>query len=156
MPQIVSAVVTNAWRTKLARIYAGLDSFHLPLAFKIAEGGWQVVGPDKEPIPPSVTLTDVTALSYPIGSQFIFTKNLNLGDLTFTSPTRCEIRCFVSSTEANDDGFGSPPELFELGLFDTASPANVGLGATMLVYSTFPVEIKTSSKALEHVILVDF
>lgn len=151
MPQIVSAVVTNAWRTKLARIYAGLDSFSLPLSFKIAEGGWQVVGPDKEPVPPSVTLTDVTALSYPIGSQFIFTKNLTLGDLTFTSPTRCEIRCFVASTEANDDGFGSPPELFELALFDAAAGAG-----TMLVYSTFPVEIKTSSKALEHVILVDF
>jgi hypothetical protein len=156
MAQIVSAVVTNVWRTKLARIYAGLDSFALPLAFKIAEGGWQIVGPDKEPIPPSVTLTDVTALTYPIGSQFIFTKLLTLADLTFTSPTRCEIRCFVASSEANDDGFGSPPELYELGLFDTTPPANVGAGATMLVYSTFPVEIKTASKALEHVILVDF
>ena len=159
MAQIVSAVVTNAWRTKLARIYAGLDSFALPLAFKIAEGGWQIVGPDKEPIPPSVTLTDVTAGSPPFnlpGTNFIFTKLLTLADLTFTSPTRCEIRCFVASSEANDDGFGSPPELYELGLFDTTPPALVGSGATMLVYSTFPVEIKTASKALEHVILVDF
>jgi hypothetical protein len=151
MPQVVSAVVTNAWRTKLARIYAGLDAFSLPLSFKIAEGGWTNPGSGKEPIPPSVALTDVTAPSYPSGSQFVFTKNLTGGDLTFTSPTRLEIRCFVSSSEANDDGGGSPPEFFELAVFNGAG----GTG-TMLVYSTFPIEIKTSSKALEHVIFVDF
>lgn len=151
MAQIVSAIVSNAWRTKLARIYASLDSFSLPLSFKIGEGGWQIVGPDKEPIPPSATLTNVTAASYPVGSQFVFTKSLLTADLTFTSPSRLEVRCLVTSAEANDDGFGSPPEFFELGIFDGAS----GTG-TMLVYSTFPVEIKTSSKALEHVIFVDF
>lgn len=151
MPQVVSAVVTNAWRTKLARIYAGLDAFALPLSFKIGEGGWTNPGGGKEPIPPSVVLTDVTASGYPSGSQFVFTKNLTGGDLTFTSPTRLEIRCFVASSEANDDGFGAPPEFFELGIFN-----GTGGTGTMLVYSTFPIEIKTSSKALEHVIFVDF
>ena len=151
MAQVVSAVASNAWRTRLARIYAGLESFSLPLSFKIAEGGWQIVGPDKQPVPPSVTLTDVTALTYPVGSQYIFTKNLISADLSFTSPSRLQISCFIDSTEANDDGFGNPPEFFELAVFDALAG-----GGTMLVYSTFPIEIKTSSKALQHVILVDF
>jgi hypothetical protein len=150
MPQVVSAVVTNAWRTKLAQIYAGATSFSLPLSFKIGEGGWTNPGGGKEPIPPSVVLTALTASTYPASpySQFIFTKALTGGDLTFTSPTRLEINCFVASSEANDDSAGNPPEFFELGVFD-------GTG-TMLVYSTFPIEIKTSSKALQHVVFVDF
>lgn len=151
MAQVVSAVVTNAWRTKLARIYAGLDAFSLPLSFQIGEGGWTNPGNGKEPIPPSVALTALTASGYPSGSQYIFTKALTGGDLTFTLPTRVEIRCFVASSEANDDGFGAPPEFFELGIF--SQPGGAG---TLLVYSTFPIEIKTSSKALEHVIFVDF
>jgi len=151
MAQVVSAVVSNAWRTKLAQIYAGSASFSLPLSFKIGEGGWVNGGGGQEPIPPSATLTDVTASTYPVGSQFIFTKNLVGGDLTFTSPSRLQIRCFVTASEANDDGLGSPPEFFELGVFD-----GTGGTGTMLVYSTFPIEIKTDSKSLEHLIYVDF
>lgn len=148
MAQVVSAVVTNAWRTKLAQIYQGGATFSLPATFKIGEGGWTNPGGGKEPIPPSVVLTALTATGYPSGSQYIFTKALTGGDLTFTSPTRLEINCLVSSSEANDDGGGNPPEFFELGIFDGAG--------TMLAYSTFPIEIKTSSKALQHVIFVDF
>ena len=151
MAQVVSAVVTDAWRTKLAQIYAGTASFSGPLSFKMGEGGWQDPGSGKEPLPPDPALTDVSASGYPAGSQYIFTKNLAGGDITFTSPTRLEIRCFVAASEANDDGGGAAPEFFELGIFDGSGGAG-----TMLVYSTFPIEIKTSSKALEHVIFVDF
>lgn len=155
MAQVVSAVVTDVWRAKLAGIYAGTQTFALPLSFKIGEGGWTDPGGGKEPIPPSASKTDVDPATdgYPVGSQFVFEKDLNGVDLTFTSPSRLEIRCFIAAGEANDDGTGAPPEFFELGVFDdTIVP---GLG-TMLVYSTFPIEIKTASKALEHVIFVDF
>jgi len=148
MAQVVSAVVSNAWRTKLAQIYQGGATFSLPATFQIGEGGWTNPGGGKEPIPPSIALTALTASGYPSGSQYIFTKVLTGGDLTFTSPTRLEINCFVSSSEANDDGLGNPPEFFELAVFDN--------DGTLLVYSTFPIEIKTSSKALQHVIFVDF
>jgi hypothetical protein len=151
MPQVVSAVVTNAWRTKLAQMYSNGAAFSLPLSFRIGEGGWTNPGSGKEPIPPNVALTALSAPGYPAGSQFIFSKNLLVANLTFTSPTRVEISCVVSSSEANDDGGGNPPEFFELGIFDGL----MGAG-TMLAYSTFPIEIKTSSKALQHVIFVDF
>jgi len=151
MAQVVSAVVTDVWRAKLAGIYAGTQTFSGPLSFVIGEGGWQDLGGGKEPIPPDPTLTDVTASGFPVGSQHTFAKALSGLDLTFTSPTRLEIRCFVAAGETNDDGTGAPPEFFELGVFDGI----LGAG-TMLVYSTFPIEIKTASKALEHVIFVDF
>lgn len=147
MSQSVAAVVTDAWRAKLAQIYAGTVgvNFSLPLSFKIGEGGWTNPGSGKEPVAPNPALIDITAT----GGQYVFTKSLIGADLTFTSPTRLEIRCFVASTEGN--GTGSAPEFFELGVFDAAG----GTG-TMLVYSTFPIEIKTDSKALEHLIYVDF
>jgi hypothetical protein len=153
MPQIVSAVVTDRWREKLARIYAsnsGLGAFSAPSYFKIAEGGWVDPGSGKEPVTPSPTLTDVTAGTgiYTSPSDFIFQKSLTGSDLIFTSPNRLEIRCIVATGEANDDGHGNPPEFFELGVFDASN--------NMLVYSTFPVEIKTNSKTLQHVIYVDF
>lgn len=153
MPQVVSAVVTDAWRTKLAQIYAGTATFRQPLSFKMGEGGWQDPGGGKEPIAPDVTLTDVTAAGFPVGSQYIFSKNLTGGDVTFTSPTRLEIKCLILASEANDDGSGAPPEFFELGIFDDTIANGFG---TMLVYSTFPIEIKTASKAIEHIIYVDF
>lgn len=148
MPQILSAVVVNAWRSKLAQIYKGSAAFSLPTTFKIGEGGWTNPGGGKEPIPPNIALINLSAPTYPVGSQFVFTKALTGGDLTFTSSSRLEINCLVSASEANNDGSGNPPEFFELGVFDAAG--------TMLVYSTFPIEIKTSSKSLQHVIFVDF
>lgn len=154
MAQEVSAVVTDVWRTKLAKIYAGIDSFSAPLSFSIGEGGWQDPGGGKEPIPPDATITEITAPSYPSGSQYHFFKDLAGGDVTFTSPTRLEIRCFVGAADANDDGSGAAPEFFEIGIYD-ATGGHAGVG-TLLVYSTFPIEIKTASKALEHVIFVDF
>jgi len=150
MAQVVSAVVTDAWRTKLARIYAGLESFAAPLSFSIGEGGWQDPGGGKEPLAPDPTLTTISAT----GSEYYFNKALAGGDLTFTSPTRLQIRCLVLDSEANDDGGGAAPEFFELGIYDAAN-GHDGSG-TMLVYSTFPIEVKTSSKVLEHLIFVDF
>jgi len=158
MAQVVSAVVTDLWRQKLARIYAGnavLGLFRVPLSFKIGEGGWTDPGGGKEPIPPATSKTDIdpTTDGFPVGSQYVFTKDLSGADLTFTSPSRLEIRCFVAVSEANTGLLGEPPEFFEIGVFDDTIANSFG---TMLVYSTFPIEIKTASKALEHIIFVDF
>jgi len=154
MAQSVEAVVTNAWRSKIAEIYSGgtdaaWDNNGRIFKFKMGEGGWTDPGGGKEPVPPDPALTDMTASGYPAGSQYVFEKTLTPSDLDFVPAlNRLEIRCFVDPTEANDDGGGNPPEFFELGIFDE--------GGTMLVYSTFPLEIKTPSKALEHLLFVDF
>ena len=149
MAQTVEAVVTDAWRSKIAASYAAQPNTIEDIdSFKIGEGGWIDPGGGKEPIPPDPTFTDLTAPTYPAGSQFVYSGSIGVADLAFTAPNRLEIRVFVDSSEANDDGTGNPPEFFELGIFDA--------GGTMLVYSTFPLEIKTASKSLEHLIFVDF
>lgn len=157
MAQIVSAVVTDLWREKLARIYAGdtslglLDSTVLPAEFHIGEGGFTDPGTGKEPKVPDPARTDLEAPTNPAGENYVFSKAFIPADLTFSSPTRLEIRCLIDSSEGNGpDALGNPPEYFELGIFDGATTPR------LLVYSTFPIEIKTSSKALEHLIFVDF
>jgi hypothetical protein len=154
MAQSVAAVVSDIFREKLARIYvddAGLGAFSLPFQFKMGEGGWTDPGGGKEPLPPDATLTDVTAGTgmYVSPGDYIFTKALvPASDFTFVASTRAQIRCLTLTGEANDDGYGNPPEFFELGIFDAAG--------NMLVYSTYPLEVKTASKALEHIIFIDF
>lgn len=157
MAQAVSAIVTNVWRAKLARIYAGdvsMGGFSVPSYFKMGEGGWTDPGGGKEPVPPDATRTNITAGTvqlegdYTSPSDFIFQKSIAGGDLLFTGPNRLQVTCLISTGEANDDGHMNPPEFYEIGIFDAAN--------NMLVYSTFPVEIKTNSKTLMHVIYVDF
>ena len=154
MAQTVEAIVSDIFREKLARIYtddSGLGAFSIPFEFKIGEGGWIDPGGGKEPLPPDATLTDLTAGTgiYVAPSDFIFTKAfVPASDFTFISSARAQLRCLILTSEANDDGHGNPPELFELGIFDASS--------NMLVYSTFPLEVKTPSKSLEHIIFIDF
>lgn len=153
MAQIVQAVVTDLWREKLARIYSGddatLGAFSVPAYFQIGEGGFTDPGTGKEPKTPDPSRIDLEADHNPAGTNYKFEKALTSGDLTFTSPTRLEVQCLVDSSEGNGpDYLGNPPEYFELGIFDSDD--------RMLVYSTFPIEIKTSSKALVHLIFVDF
>jgi hypothetical protein len=154
MAQVVEAIVCDIFREKLARIYSddpGLGAFSLPTTFKFGEGGWDDPGSGKEPLPPDSTLLDVTAGTgaFISPSDYIFQKAfVPVSDFTFVAPARAQLRCFVDTGEANDDGHGNPPEFFELGIFDAAG--------NMLVYSTYPLEVKTSSKALEHIIFIDF
>jgi hypothetical protein len=182
MPQVVSSIVSDKWRQTVAQFYAhevthGADNPLAPVAitqnapdpavadvsvlswpkyFKIGEGGWQDVAGIKLPLDPATALAlvaggnDITAgtAPYTSPSEYFFQKNLFNADLLFTAPSRLEIRCTVATGEANDDGHGNPPEFFELGIFDYQN--------RLLVYSTFPIEYKTNSRTLLHVIYVDF
>lgn len=153
MTQSVQAVVTDIWKEKLARLFAGdtsLGTFSEPTYFKIGEGGWIDPGTGAEPLDPDPALTDITAGTgdYTDPSDYFFQKSLVGADLVYVAPNRLEVRCAVDTGEANDDGHGNPPEFFELGVFDADD--------NMLAYSTFPVEIKTASKSLLHIIHVDF
>lgn len=147
----ISAIVTNRWRDKLANIYANeslYGGFSVPTYFKIGEGGWENTPSGKQPKTPNPTLTDITAESYPLSSSYWWRGDLTDLDLSYTSPGRLEVRCIVPSGEANVDNVGNAPEFYELGIFDAND--------TLLVYTTFPVEIKTDSKTLNHIIYVDF
>jgi hypothetical protein len=143
MPNVVSAVVTNAWRAQLAQnfLISGATTFAKPSYFRIGEGG----SSGGFPVTPSVTATSIVATGSPL---YFFQKSFISSDVTFTGPTRLSIRCFVAASEANLNVSSLPPQFYEVGVFDS--------NGTLMVYSTFPVEIKTASKSLEHYILVDF
>jgi hypothetical protein len=153
MANSVSAIVSNGWRAKLAEFYANQSvTMSVPTYFKVGCGGWVSTVDGEQPVDPSAILTDITAGtgSYTGDSAFFFQKNLTiLTDLFYISPRRCRVHCFVDTGEGNGPtSGGNAPQFFELGLFDASG--------TMLVYSTFPMEVKTSDKTLEHYIYIDF
>ncbi len=153
-PQNAAAAVANKWGMKLAKLYAGDVSdgvLTVPAYFRIGEGGWVDTGSGLAPLAPSKLLTDITAGVAPYTANttsYFFQKALVGGDLTYTAPNRLEVRCTVNTGEANSDNASNPPQFFELGVFDSSDK--------LLVYSTFPVEIKTDSRTLQHIVYVDF
>lgn len=77
---------------------------------------------------------------------FTFRKALAPTDVLFASgfPAITEITAIVLAAEANADQLGNSPEFFELGLYDGNN--------VLLVYMTFPVEIKTLAVQLNHIL----
>jgi hypothetical protein len=118
--------------------------------YKIGEGGYQLgPGGSKQPKTPDPSLIDIEADS--VSGLFAYDKDLTATDLSIEvdgSITYAKLRCFLDYSEANDDGFGDPPEFFEIGIFD---PNDV-----MLIYATFPGETKNASKTLNHIIKANF
>jgi hypothetical protein len=153
MSNIVNAVVSNGWRSELAQFYGnGGASITLPHHFIIGCGGWTNTVNGHQPNSPDPTLTALTAGTgiYTGGDySFIFTKNfVIISDLVYIAPRRARVHCFVDTGEANLTSNNNPPQFFELGVFDASN--------VMLVYSTFPMEVKTVDKTLEHFIYIDF
>lgn len=81
---------------------------------------------------------------------FTFRKSLTNGDVLFFSavPAIVEIGAVVAAAESNANWSGGSPNFFELGLFDAAG--------VMLVYMTFPLEVKTGAVQLNHIIQLVF
>ena len=161
MANIVSAVVSDGFRTMLARFYSRdwAGPVVYPTYFKIGCGGWVDPGGGREPVTPSSVLTDITANTSGLGfdytdddSKFSYTKAFVLAptsDWTYVAPRRVRLRCFLDTGEGNGlTVAGNAPEYYEIGVFDSNN--------VMLVYSTFPIEVKTSDKTLEHYIYIDF
>lgn len=124
-------IVTLAGRNYFANVLGGKIS---PLSsgltyFQVGNGGFTIVGGNKVPKEPD---ENIVALEGP----FIFQKNFDVLDLS-VSTRFLQVNAIVLEGEANDDGTGNSPELFEIGLF---SDTNV-----LVVYGTFPGLIKTSA-----------
>lgn len=152
---VIQGVVTDAGRIALAQSILG------PLVrppyeqtfgkyFKIGEGGF-VSGPggSKSPKTPVGNETDVESESD--SNLFTFQKDFTASDLTYElcdGVPYAVFRVFINFGEANDDGFGNPPEFFEIGIFDEQD--------VMLAYTTFPGETKNGSKTLNHFVYINF
>lgn len=152
---LIQGVFTDAGREAFAKSFLG------PLKrppygesyakyFKIGEGGY-ILGPGgtKQPKTPDPSRTDLESESDP--TLYTFQKNLIVADLNFQicdSVPFAVVRTFLDYSEGNDDGFGSNPEFFELGIFDEQD--------VMLFYATMPGETKNAAKTLNHFIHINF
>jgi len=138
--------------------------------FKVGEGGWTNPGPVRRDPPEDDlrrldnSIQDIDAIvdatrpvmsqRYTASTRASFEKALVLGDFTFETASTLRVRCFLDFSEFNDDGFGNPPEIWEIGLF--SDHPTVSGQKLMVAYGTFPEEIKNVSKQIENIVRIVF
>lgn len=151
---VINAVVTTLARRRLPRMWAGLLSMSTIASFKVGEGGWVDFGSGRVPREPDPDLTDLDVIVdadrsslnkryvvegetfswYPSYPETSPGKTLTTDDMEMESDRVLRVSCVLDATEYNDDGTGSPPDIWEIGLFDS--------DGVMVAYGTFPKETK--------------
>ena len=157
MAEIIG-VVTDTARALFPQQLGGLVPFAAVSYYKVGEGGYVDPGTGKVPRTPDASFTDLDAVldasrpaidqRYPADSRGVFQKSFVGGDLVYVAPTTLRCRCFLDFSEFNDDGFGNNPEIWEIGVFDADD--------NMLVYGTFPLQIKDNTKQIENFVRLIF
>jgi hypothetical protein len=147
---MAQATITTAYIAAVQNAQDGLAPDLGISYFKIAEGGWRLAGASKVPRTPDPLLSDVDALAnpgrYPLDSRYVFQKSITPDRINITGANFIEIECFVDTSEANDDGFGNPPEFWEIGVFDA--------DGTLVAYVTFDKQTKDDRRALRHLLTI--
>ena len=148
MTVTLTGVFTDKGRETLAKAMANIAGFPQTRAvyFKIGMGGYVDTPSGRVPKDPNPALTDIEATGAP--GDFSIQKNLNALDFVFIAPSTMQIRCQLSGSEANDDGLGNAPRLFEVGIFDD--------NGNMLIYATFPEQTKAANKILTNYVQAYF
>jgi hypothetical protein len=103
------------------------------------------------PLPPSWPTPEGSENTVPVGvrvgQRWYYCKPLAGGDVSVVGNV-LTVQCRLESSEANDDGTGDPPSLYELAGFDTED--------NMMWYVTFDEVVKTSEKAIQRNVVVTF
>lgn len=168
---VINGIVTTSAREAWPKMFGGLLPFSQIAYFRIGEGGWQDLGGGRERRTPSTAYTNLDLVLDPAralmdqrysGAESFgyYQKALVGSDFVFESPTILKIRCFLDYGEYNTKGaagaslvynvggLGVAPELWELGVFDSAN--------NMVAYGTFPKQTKDGTKQLENVVRIAF
>jgi hypothetical protein len=144
MPVNIVAVVTDIGRQRLLDGWGQVTALTSITSFKVGEGGWEQTPAGRVPRDPTdpgptnsrgPTLTDLDAISnpadYPADSLGTFQKALVSVDFSITGNSTLEVTCVVAVGDFIDDGNGNTPEIYEIGLFNSAGE--------MVAYGTYPV-----------------
>lgn len=136
------------------------------------EGGWVDPGSGRVPRSPSPSLrrlanpqiqdldaaVDVTrggSARYAADERAVFQKNINWStDVDYVEPGVAKIRCILGTGEFNDDGFGNPPEIWEIGVFSDHPLISGQL--LMVAYGTMARVTKIPSEEVERIIRIRF
>lgn len=148
MPTNIEAIVTDIGRQRLLEGWGQVLALTSITQFKVGEGGWETTPSGSTPRDPTdegllanrgPTLVDLDCIAnpgdYPADSVGNFTKALAPGDIVLSANTTLTATCVLLAGEFNNDGFGNAPEIYEIGLFNSAGE--------MVAYGTFPVVTKT-------------
>lgn len=143
MPVNIEAVVTDIGRQRLMEGWGQTTALTYITSFKVGEGGWEDTPSGRFPRDPTdpgssnnrgPVLSNLDCIEnssdYPVDSRATFSKALALVNFAFTGNTTLEATCFLDFGEFNDDGYGNFPEIYEIGLFNSANE--------MVVYGTCP------------------
>lgn len=154
MPTDIEAVVTDVGRLRLLQGWGQVSSLDDITTFKVGEGGWVTTPGGAVPRDPTdegpganrgPALTDLDCVDnptdYPVDSRATFSKALAPGDFTITGNSTLEVTCTLAIGEFNDDGYGNFPDIYEIGLFNSAGTPE------LVAYGTFPVVQKTPASA---------
>ena len=166
----IAAQITEDARRYLPQMWGGLLPMKTLNYFKVGEGGWIDIGAGHQQRTPVAdlrrvdnSLQDIDAIvdatriaadqRYATTERATFTKAIALSDMSFVSPSKLEVRCLLTETEFNDDGYGNSPEIWEIGLF---SDHPVFAGQLLLVaYGTLTTgQVKTSSSPLMNIVRI--
>jgi hypothetical protein len=164
---VIPAVITEDARMYFPQMQGGLVPYKVVDEFRIGEGGWIDPGTGAVPRTPVDNLRrldnglqDVDAevdkhraaldQRYPLTGRYYYTKALTTAEMSFVSPNKLELRCYLDTSEANNDGWGNPPEFWEIGIF-TDHPLFVGQ-KLMVAYGTFPKQTKTPAAPILNIV----
>lgn len=168
---IYQAVLTETGAAKLAKYLGNISGFAKTFKkFRLGEGGWEQSGLTRIQRLPDPTLTDLDIIldparapgdrRYDVSENLgWYEKNLVAGDFTFIPPATLRVFPYITTAEYNfkDDGtlvydMGSgahvSPHIFEIGLYDQ--------DGDMLVYATFPEEIKDATRQVENPVRITY
>lgn len=176
---IIEAVVTDRARELLPKMWGGLIPHQVVSFFRVGEGGWSLVGPNRVRRAPDATFTDLDiildagrpgngfgAKRYnTFGESFgYFQKAFQLGDLSFTGPNVLECRCYLDFPEYNTKQPPAPGGSTAL-IYDAGGPYSapqiweVGIydaASNLVAYGTVPKQDKNITKPVENVVRIRF
>lgn len=158
MPTVIEAIIPYAAIDSLLQNYGQIGTFSAIDSFKVGEGGYVVTPAGDVPRDPTDPgslntrgpyLTDLDAIQnsadYPLRTG-TFQKALNPGDFNYVSSTRTlEVTCLLDFAEFNNDGFGNPPDIYEIGLF---------AGSLMVAYGTMTLQTKTAGVQIPNIVRI--
>jgi hypothetical protein len=160
MPTTIQAIIPNAAIDAVLQNFGGLGGPPAILidSFKVGEGGYEITASGnvpRDPTEPGATgtrgpfLTDLDATQNPAdypGATGTFQKALAPGDFAYDAGTRTlSVTCLLDFGEFNDDGFGNPPEIYEIGLF---------AGTLLVAYGTMTQQVKTPGVQIPNIVRI--
>lgn len=99
------------------------------------------------PLPTPLPRGSETLTPALVGPKWYYVKALAGGDISAAGNV-LQVTCALGAAEANDDGTGGSPHLYELGIFDTAH--------VMIAYVTFTEATKTVGHTITRTVTITF